>query len=171
MKKLLIGLFLLFIVLPVGARSTLEVAPKVSYYYGDSDLFTGSNIGLAGDILYNPTNSFGIRITLLETIFGDNTIFLLNSRNAIDALFYIPIRGLKTYLNTSISITSIEGITDFWLGGGIGLEYYMGGGKKLFLEPNLLFTNFGIYDTDFWFRLSVGLKFKVIEWKNSNITY
>ena len=180
MKKLFFIVTLLFVSLSVNLKPKLEIAPRTSLYLGEGNLFYGTNLGLGADVVFNPTNNVGIRFNVIEAISGNNAVFLLNSRllnsvdsrlynsgSILDLLFYMTIGGLKSYINAGLGIHTHHGRTYFALETGIGLQHYMGGGKTLFLEPNLVigyvgYSDYG-YNTDFAFRLSAGLRFPVIK--------
>lgn len=160
-KKVLIVLCFLVVVFPLSARSTFEVAPRASLY------ISSVNFGLGGDIIVNPTKNIGLRVSLAELVFGDNTLFSVNSLGQgllsnIEVLVYAPVADIISYFDVAFGMLSGGGTTSLTIGGGAGYETSLGRKKKFFVEPGLLIVNTG-NNTDVMFRLSGGLKFGVFE--------
>ncbi len=169
-QKLFIIIALLFLTLSVYLKPRLEIAPRLSLYHGETYLSGGTpNLGLGVDVILNPTNNIGLRLTLSEFLFGENTVFILNSEiyksmSTLDFLYYVQIGGLKSYINAGLGIHTHHGRTHFALETGIGLQHYIGGGKTLFLEPNLVIFSPNDYDgPDYAVCLSVGFRFPVMK--------
>jgi len=104
-----------------------------------------------------------LRVNLAEVVFGDNTAFSLNSGNLFsfsnfDILYYTDIAGLFSYVDIIFGLLSRDAGTSIAIGGGLGLEKYMGKGNYVFLEPALIFTDGPFTEDDLIFRTSFGLK-------------
>ena len=157
MKKIFLLLVVLLIVLPLSARPRLEFSPRGSLY------ISSVNFGIGGDIIVNPTKNLGVRVNLAEVVFGDNTAFSLNSGNlfsfsTFDILYYTNIADIFSYFDIIFGLYSASGGTSISIGGGVGLEKYMGKGNYIFLEPALIFTDGPVGDGNLTFRTSFGLK-------------
>ena len=158
MKKVLLLLVVILIALPLSARSKLEFAPRGTLY-----LNGGVNFGIGGDIIFNPKKNIGLRANLVEVVFGDNTIFSLNSVSfsgltTFDLLYYTDIAGLFQYVDLTFGLLSSGGTT-LLIGGGVGMEKIVGKGMNMFLEPNILImTASGGGGNDLIFKGSFGLK-------------
>ncbi len=158
MKKVLILLAVVLVVLPLSARPRLEFSPRGTLY-----LDGGVNFGIGGDVILNPKKNIGLRGNLAEVIFGDETIFSLNSVSfsgltTFDILYYTDIAGLFSYIDITFGLVSAGGGTSLGIGGGLGLEKYMGKGNYIFLEPNILIMSYSGGGSDFMFKGSFGVK-------------
>ncbi len=157
MKKVFLLLVILLVVLPLSARPKLEFSPRGSLY------ISSVNFGIGADVIVNPTKTLGLRVNLAEVVFGDNTAFSLNSGNLFsfsnfDILYYTDIAGLFSYVDIIFGLLSRDAGTSIAIGGGLGLEKYMGKGNYVFLEPALIFTDGPFTEDDLIFRTSFGLK-------------
>ncbi len=157
MKKVFLLLAVLLIALPLSARSKLEFSPRGSLY------ISSVNFGIGGDVIVNPKKQFGVRINIAEVVFGDNTAFSLNSGNLFsfsnfDILYYTNIADIFSYVDVIFGLFSAAGGTTISIGGGLGLEKYMGKGNYVFLEPALIFTDGPATEGDLTFRTSFGFK-------------
>jgi hypothetical protein len=158
MKKVFLLLAVLLVVLPLSARSKIEFSPRGSLYIDG-----GVNFGIGGDLIVNPKKQFGLRVNLAEVVFGDNTVFSLNMLNFanftnFDFLYYTNIAGLFSYVDITFGLLSAGGGTTVAVGGGLGLEKYMGKGNYVFLEPDLIFVSNSGGANDLIFKASFGLK-------------
>jgi len=158
MKKVFLLLAVLLVALPLSARSKLEFAPRGTLYIDG-----GVNFGIGGDIILNPKKNIGLRGHLAELIFGDNTIFSLNMLNFasltnFDILYYTDIAGLFQYVDITFGLLSAGGGTTFAIGGGLGLEKYMGKGNYLFFEPDIMIMAYSGGGSDFMFKGTFGFK-------------
>jgi len=158
MKKVFVLLAVLLIVLPLSARPKLEFSPRGSLYIGDD-----VNFGIGADIIVNPTKTLGVRVNLAEVVFGNTTAFSLNSGNLFsfsnfDILYYTDVAGLFSYVDIIFGLLSQGGGTTISIGGGLGLEKYMGKGNHVFLEPALIYTDGPFSTGDLVFRTSFGMK-------------
>jgi hypothetical protein len=178
MKKLFFIVFLLFLSLSSQLKPRVELAPRFSLHHGETYLVRGvPNLGMGVDIILNPTNNIGLRLTLSEILFGDNTAFDLNSeisnaRSTLDILFclpitlYFPIVGSKPYLTAGFGFHGSHGNSNFALETGIGFQHYISGEKAIFLESNLVIvsSDYNFYDdVDYAVCVSVGLQFPFIQ--------
>jgi hypothetical protein len=157
MKKVLLLLAVLLVILPLSARPKLEFAPRGSIY------ISSVNFGIGADIIVNPMKNLGFRVNLAELVFGDNTSFSINMMNQFnytnfDVLYYTDIAGIFSYVDLIFGLFSVTGGTTFAIGGGVGLEKYIGKGNYVFLEPALIFTDSPGTDGDLTFRGSFGMK-------------
>jgi len=157
MKKVLLLLAVLLVVFPLSARPKLEFAPRGSIY------ISSVNFGIGADIIVNPMKNLGVRVNLAEVVFGDNTAFSLNAGNIfsfsnLDILYYTNIANIFSYVDIVFGLLSQTGGTTIAVGGGLGLEKYMGKGNYIFLEPALIFSDGPFTDGDLTFRTSFGLK-------------
>ena len=157
MKKILLVLVVVLVALPLSARPRLEFSPRGSLY------ISSVNFGIGADIIVNPMKNLGVRVNLAEVVFGDQTAFSLNSGNLFsfsnfDILYYTNIAGIFSYVDIVFGLLSATGGTTIAIGGGVGLEKYMGKGNYIFLEPALIFTDGPATDGDLTFRTSFGLK-------------
>ncbi len=160
MKKVFLLLAVLSIVLPLNARPKLEFSPRGSLY------ISSVNFGIGADVIVNPIKNFGLRVNLAEVVFGDVTAFSLNSGNLFsfsnfDILYYTDIAGLFSYVDIIFGLLSTSGGTTISIGGGLGVEKYMGKGNYMFLEPSLIFSDGPGPGNDLVFRTSFGLKLGV----------
>jgi hypothetical protein len=157
MKKVLLLLAVLLIVLPLSARSKLEFAPRGSLY-----LDGGTSFGLGADLIVNPKKQLGLRVNLGEFVLGDLEGFALNaplsltSPTKFDVLYYTDIAGLFSYIAFTFGFSSIADVDILIIGGGLGLEKYMGKGNYLFFEPGLSYIDVG--DGELVFRVPFGIK-------------
>ncbi len=163
MKKLFLLLAVLLVVLPLSARPRLEFSPRGTLYIGRGD--GDVDFGIAADIIVNPKKSFGFRTNLAEMVFGDANAFSLNGTNMysftnFDILYYTKISSFISYIDIVFGLYSEGGNTALAVGGGVGIEKYMGKGNYIFLEPTLVFTDTGVAgaDNDLIFRTSFGMK-------------
>ncbi len=170
MKKILMILMILLIVSAADAqirarrnRPLVELAPTARLY------ISSVRFGIGADIIVNPLRNFGVRFGLTEISFGDDfTYFSLNhgqwwvQGGSLDALFYLPTRGMRPYVHAGFGLAA-NGETSFVLRGGVGFDYRWDRGTDLFLEPGLLIYDPGYGDTDFVFRLAAGVKFGIIQ--------
>ena len=157
MKKMLLLLVVVLVALPLSARPRLEFSPRGSLY------ISSVNFGIGADIIVNPMKNLGVRVNLAEVVFGDATAFSLNAGNlftfsTFDILYYTDIAGLFSYVDIVFGLVSATGGTSIAIGGGLGLEKYMGKGNYIFLEPALIFTDGPVTEGDLTFRTSFGLK-------------
>ena len=121
------------------------------------------SLEMGADIIVNPMKNLGVRVNLAEVVFGDATAFSLNAGNlftfsTFDVLYYTNIAGLFSYVDIIFGLVSATGGTSIAVGGGLGLEKYMGKGNYIFLEPALIFSDSPFTDGDLTFRTSFGLK-------------
>jgi hypothetical protein len=167
MKKLFIILAILFMVSSMSAKGIkkpfVEIAPRTSLYIDGETTF-----GLGCDLIFNPRRNIGLRIGLAELQFNGGTHFNLNqgALNAlpkIDVLIYMPMRRVQAYIHAGFGLTTVEGFTVLAIGGGMGFDFSMAKGTRLFLEPGIyiLNTSNGASNTDVMFRLSAGAKFGI----------
>ncbi len=157
MKKAFLLLAVLLVVLPLSARPKLEFSPRGSLY------ISSVNFGIGADVIVNPMKNLGVRVNLAEVVFGDVTAFSLNSGNLFsfsnfDILYYTDIAGIFSYVDIVFGLLSASGGTTISIGGGLGLEKYMGKGNYVFLEPALIFKDGPFTEGDLTFRTSFGLK-------------
>jgi len=157
MKKVFLLLAVLLVVLPLSARPRLEFSPRGSLY------ISSVNFGIGADVIVNPTKTLGVRVNLAEVVFGDATAFSLNTGNLFsfsnfDILYYTNIAGLFSYVDIIFGLLSQDAGTSIAIGGGLGIEKYMGKGNYMFLEPALIFSDGPGRDGDLTFRTSFGLK-------------
>jgi hypothetical protein len=169
MKKILMILMILAIVSSAHAqirmrrnRPLVELAPTSRLY------ISSVRFGIGADIIVNPLRNFGVRFGLTEISFGEEeTYFTLNQGllwvhgGSLDALFYLPTRGMRPYVHAGFGLTA-NGATTFVLRGGVGFDYRWDRGVDLFLEPGILIIDPGYADTDFVFRLAAGVKFGIV---------
>jgi hypothetical protein len=161
MKKLFIILVILFLVSFVDAevlnRPLIEIGPKASLYIDNDTQFS---IGV--ESVFNPLKSFGIRLDLAEVIFN-GTKFYLNREGSLDALIYIPIGGMQSYIHSGLSLrvreTGADTRTDFLIRAGLGLNYTLNRRTDLFVEPGIIIEGNG--ETNTIFRLSFGARFGI----------
>ena len=158
MKKILLLLVVILIALPLSARSKIEFCPRGTLY-----LDGGVNFGIGGDIVLNPKKNIGLRGHLVEVIFGDNTIFSLNSVSftgitTFDVLYYTDIAGLFQYVDITFGLVSAGGGTSLAIGGGVGMEKSIGNGMDMFIEPDILIMTYSGGGSDFMFKGSFGIK-------------
>jgi hypothetical protein len=158
MKKVFLLLAVLLVVLPLSARSKVEFCPKGSVY-----LDGGVSFGVGADLTVNPKKNLGLRVNLGELVFGDiegiglNAPVTLTSPTKFDVLYYTNIGGLFSYVAFTCGFSSINDVDMIAIGGGLGLEKYMGKGNYLFFEPGLVYVDVGGAD-DVIFRLPFGIK-------------
>lgn len=105
-------------------------------------------------------------MNITEIVFGNGTKFYLNYGGwgfgplSLDSLFYIPMQNLEPYVNggLGVSIIDISGLVDtqtfFNFRFGMGLNYPVNPGTKLFVEPGIIIYDAG--NTESMFRLSFG---------------
>lgn len=158
MKKMLLLLVVVLVALPLSARPKIEFSPRGTLY-----LDGGVNFGIGGDIIVNPKKQFGVRVNIAEVVFGENTAFSLNMLNIgnftnFDVLYYTDIAGLFSYIDLTFGLLSQGGGTMVAIGGGLGLEKYLGKGNYLFLEPAVVFISNSAGANDLMFKGSVGIK-------------
>jgi hypothetical protein len=158
MKKIFLVLVIVLVALPLSARPKIEFSPRGSLYIDG-----GVNFGIGGDIIVNPKKQFGVRVNIAEVVFGDNTAFSLNMLNLgnftnFDILYYTDIAGLFSYIDITFGLLSQGGGTMLAVGGGLGLEKYMGKGNYIFLEPAIVFISNSAGANDLMFKGSVGVK-------------
>jgi hypothetical protein len=159
MKKVFVLFAVLLVVLPLSARSTLEFCPKGSLY-----LDGGVSFGIGADLTVNVKKQFGLRVNLAEIVFGDmegisiNKALGLNSPTTFDVLYYTNVADLFRYVSFTFGYSSVGSIDAVAIGGGLGLEKYMGKGNYLFFEPGIAFVDSGLGDGEIVFRLPFGFK-------------
>jgi hypothetical protein len=156
MKKVFLLLVVLLVALPLSARPKLEFSPRGSLY------ISSVNFGIGADIIVNPMKNLGFRVNIAELVFGDETAFSINSGNYFsfsncDILYYTNIAGIFSYVDIVFGLLSNRG-TSLAIGGGLGIEKYMGKGNYIFLEPALIFSDGPQSDGDLTFRTSFGMK-------------
>jgi hypothetical protein len=162
MKKVFVLLAVMLVVLPLSARSTLEFCPKGSLY-----LDGGVSFGIGADLTVNVKKQFGLRVNLAEIVFGDmegisiNKALGLNSPTTFDVLYYTNVADLFRYVSFTFGYSSVGSIDAVAIGGGLGLEKYMGKGNYLFFEPGIAFVDSGLGDGEIVFRLPFGFKLGV----------
>lgn len=167
MKKLFIILMLLFFISSVEAKkikgskkSLIEIGPKACLYIGEDVQF-----GIGCETVFNPIRNFGLRYELTEIRFGSTT-FYLNHRGSLDALIYIPMRGMQPYIHTGFGFTVRDTETpagtqtNFSIRAGMGLNYTVNRGTDIFIEPGIIISGNG--GTDAVFRLSFGGRFGIL---------
>jgi hypothetical protein len=165
MKQLAVVLALIMVVSSLHAKigmrgksSLIELGPKGSIYVGDDTRF-----GIGAEVVINPFRSTSLRLDLAEISFGDYTLFYLNSGLSLDFLIYIPMRSMQPYIHAGFGFVMLDtdagSNTSFAIRGGMGFDFQMKPGAKLFLEPGLIISDNG--DTDVIFRLSFGGRFGV----------
>jgi len=157
MKKVFILLAVLLIVLPLSARSTLEFCPRGSLYIGDEVSF-----GVGADLIVNVKKQFGVRVNVAELVFGEVDGISINSLstsslNTCDILYYTDIGGLFSYVSFTFGYSNVVFDDAIAVGGGLGLEKYMGKGNYMFFEPGIIYMDMGGAD-DLVFRLPFGFK-------------
>lgn len=163
MKKVFLMLAVLLIVLPLSARPKLEFSPRGTVYIGGAP---GADVsfGIAGDLIVNPKKQFGIRVNLAELAFGDiegiaiNSSLTVISPTTFDVLYYTNVANLFSYIVFTFGYSSVNDIDAFAIGGGLGLEKYMGKGNYLFFEPGLVFIDTGFGDGELMIKLPFGFK-------------
>lgn len=148
-------------------HSTLEIAPKVSLYIGEDAYF-----GIGAEFVMNPVKQIGIRLNFSEVIFGNGTQFYLNYGGwgfgalSLDGLFYIPMQNLEPYVHGGLGVGIVDTPgpgdthTFFNFRFGMGFNYPVNPGTKLFVEPGII-----IYDagrTESMFRFSFGARFGIL---------
>lgn len=161
MKKLSIIFVILFLVSSLNAnipkRSLIEIGPKASLYIDNDTQFS---IGV--ESVFNPLKSFGIRLDLAEVIFN-RTKFYFNREGSMDALIYIPIRGMQSYIHSGLGLkiheTRAGTKTDYSIRAGLGLNYTLNRRTDLFVEPGIIIEGNG--ETNTIFRLSFGARFGI----------
>ena len=156
MKKVFLLLTVLLVVLPLSARSKIEFCPKGSLY-----LDGGVSFGVGADLTVNPKKQFGLRVNLAEFVFGDLEGFVLNapgiaSATNFEVLYYTDIAGLFSYVDLVFGFSSIGTLDVITIGGGLGLEKYMGKGNYVFVEPSIVYVDAG--DGELVFRIPFGFK-------------
>jgi hypothetical protein len=164
MKRLFIILLILFAVASMQAKvyksvrpSLIEIGPKGSLY------ISSVRFGIGAEVLFNPMPTFGIRVDATEVSFGNGTVFYLNHGGSLDALIYIPMRGMQPYVHTGFGFSVISNggsATLFSIRAGLGLNYPMARNAKLFIEPGIII--YGNGGTDVMFRLSMGGRFGLL---------
>ena len=162
MKKLFIILVMFSFVSSVYAkipkRSLIEIGPKANIYIDEDVQF-----GIGVESVFNPLKSFGVRLNLIEVRF-DRTTFSFNREGSLDALIYIPIRGMQSYIYSGFDLkmheTGAGSKTDFSIRAGLGLSYQLNNITNLFIEPGIIIKGNGA--TNAIFRLSFGGRFGII---------
>ncbi len=172
MKK--IAIFILCLTVLVQAKgikrfghSMLEIAPKASLYIGEDAYF-----GIGAECVINPVKQVGIRMNITEVVFGNGTQFYLNYGGwafgalSLDGLFYIPMQNLEPYVHGGLGVSIIDtpgpvGTQTFFnFRFGMGLNYPVNPGTKLFIEPGIIIYDAG--NTESMFRLSFGARFGIL---------
>jgi len=140
-------------------RYLFELGPKANLYIGDE-----VRIGIGAEVVVNPLSTFGLRMELTELVVGGNTSFYLNNNGSIDALIPIPMRNLAPYIHAGFGFnvfdTGAGSQTIFSIRAGMGIDYPISPGTKLFFEPGIIISGNG--DTKATFRLSFGGRFGVL---------
>lgn len=158
MKKVFLLLVVFLVVLPLSARPKLELSIQGSPYFDG-----GFSFGFGSSLTVNPKKDLGVRVNLAEFVVGDMEGFALNSSlgatnpTTFDILYYTNIADLFSYVSFTLGFTSIGAFDAFVIGGGIGIEKYMGKGNYLFFEPGLYLGDLGIGD-DILFKIPFGFK-------------
>ena len=168
MKKILLLMVVLFVVLPLSARPKLEISPRLSFNYSD-EIFDGARWSLGGDIVFNPTNNIGLRVSMIEFLLGDPTFFSMNMVNMVslytpkfDFLYYMnPGTGLSPYIVMNFGVMGGEGSSLVAVGGGIGLGNNIGKSNSIFVEPGLIFLS-GEGISELIIKVSGGMKFGIL---------
>ncbi len=163
MKKMFLLLAVVLVVLPLSARPKLEFSPRGTVYIGGAP---GADVsfGIGADLIVNPKKQFGLRVNLAEFVFGDlegvviNSSLTMISPTTFDILYYTNIANLFSYIALTFGYSSINDVDAFAIGGGLGLEKYMGKGNYLFFEPGLVFVDSGRGDGELILRLPFGFK-------------
>ena len=107
---------------------------------------------------------------ITELSFGDYTQFHVNYVGSLDALIYIPMKGLRgiyPYLHTGFGFNTVSngnGYTSFSIRAGMGFTYPWSKTLDLFVEPGIIITDPGAGDTHTMFRLSMGGRFGLLRW-------
>lgn len=165
MKKFCIILTLLVCVSALHARRAkhplIEIGPKANLYIGDDIRF-----GIGTEIVCNPLKFVGFRTEVIEVSFGDYTNFYMNAGGSLDALIYIPMRGIEPYVHAGFgfSVYSNGGsVTTFAIRAGMGLNYAVNRRTMLFVEPGIIIVDSGVGGTDAIFRLSFGGRFGLLK--------
>ncbi len=147
-------------------HALIEVEPRVSFYILEED----NVFGIGGDVILNPLRNLGLRINMAELTFDGGTFFTLNSafRSAmpkVEALIYIPARGIQPYIHTGFGLRTGEGATFLSIGGGVGFDF-LTQGPLLSAEPGIyiLHESFDDFDnTEVVFRISFGAKLNIFQ--------
>ncbi|MBE0432943.1 hypothetical protein IBX73_05685 [candidate division WOR-3 bacterium] len=164
MKKMLFLVMLILVVWPGEAarltkRPLIELGPKASLY------ISSVNFGLGAEMVVNPLRSVGLRMDLAELSFGDGGTRFSFNRLALDALIYIPVRGIKPYGFLGFGL-SANGATHLTFRGGLGLNYAIARSADIYIEPGVIVDFVDIPDgsrTDATFRLSAGGRFGILK--------
>ncbi len=138
--------------------SLFEIGPKGSLYIGNDVEF-----GLGADLVFNPIRNLGLRIDFTEIRFG-SVIFNFNYQSSLDALIYIPMRGVSPYIHTGfgfyiINQENMNTLNLFTIRAGMGFYYPMSQSGKLFIEPGIIISGNG--STQVTFRGSFGARFGI----------
>ncbi len=164
MKKFLIILVILLSVSAVEARRIkhplIEIGPKASLY------ISSVRFGIGAEVVCNPLKVVGFRTELIEVSFGDYTNFYMNAGGSLDALIYIPMRGIEPYIHTGFGFNVLSNggsVTTFAIRAGMGLNYAVNRGTVLFVEPGIIIVDSGVGGTDAIFRLSFGGRFGLLK--------
>jgi len=168
MKRIIVACLLLLAFVSVEAKGTkratrplLEIGPKASLYLGEDIQF-----GMGAEVIANPLRNFGVRFDITEIRFGNATQFYLNYGSSIDALIYIPMRGIDPYVHAGVGFMFVDNpgpgspSTLFSLRFGMGFLYALNPKTNLMIEPGILIIDAG--ETDAVFRLSCGGRFNVL---------
>lgn len=166
MKKIFIVFAILFFIMFADAkmykktkRPLIEIGPKASLYIGSIEF------GIGAEVIFNPLKSIGVRLDLTEIRFGDNTSFYLNHGGSLDALIYIPMRGLHPYVHAGFGFnvrdTGTGSHTSLEIRAGMGGNYPINRRADLFIEPGIIISGNG--DTHTVFRLSFGGRFGIFK--------
>lgn len=147
-------------------RSVFEIGPKGSLYIGED-----AHFGIGAECIINPLHQVGIRLNITEVVFGNGTHFYLNSGGwgfsgmSLDGLFYIPMSDLEPYIHGGLGFEIFDnpgpsGNTTFLsFRFGMGLNYPVNPGTKIFVEPGIVVYDAG--NTEAVFRFSFGDRFGI----------
>jgi len=138
----------------------IEIGPKGSLY------ISSVRFGIGVEVVCNPLRAVGFRTELIEVSFGDYTEFYMNAGGSLDALIYIPMRGIEPYIHTGFGFSVISNggtNTTFSIRAGMGLNYAFNKQTILFVEPGIIILDSGAGGgTDAIFRLSFGGRFGLL---------
>ncbi len=143
-----------------SSRLLIELGPKGTLYIGEDVSF-----GIGAEAIFNPVKNVGVRMDLTEIRFGDHTSFVLNHGISLDGLFHIPMRELQPYVHAGFGFTVFDAgpvsHSAFSIRAGMGFDFVMNRGAKLFGEPGIIISDAGD-NTDVTFRLAFGARFGVL---------
>jgi hypothetical protein len=89
-----------------------------------------------------------------------NSSLSATSLTTFDVLYYTDIGGLFSYFSFTFGYSNVYFDDAIAVGGGLGLEKYMGKGNYMFFEPGIVYMDIGGAD-ELVFRLPFGFKMGV----------